>query len=68
MPSSAQFAGLSMSLLLTHSAWKVVLFAQIVGDGSIVSAFAGAVERSSLGNVTLSALGGVSGIGAAFRA
>ncbi len=57
-----------MNLLLTHSAWKVVSFALVVGDGSIVSAFAGAVERSSLGNVMLSALDGVSGIGAAFRA
>lgn len=57
-----------MNLPLIPLAWKVVLFALIVGDGSIVLAFAGAAERLSLENVTLSALGGVSGIGVAFHA
>jgi hypothetical protein len=57
-----------MTLLLIPLAWKVVSFALIAGDGSIVSAFAGAAERLSIGNVMLSVSGGVSGIGVAFHA
>jgi hypothetical protein len=57
-----------MALLLIPSAWKVVSFAPVVGNGSIVSAYAGAAERLSIGNVMLSVSGGVSGIGVAFHA